>query len=58
MDDVPIEKCTAFETAFNGFMVTNHPEIRKSIAETKDIPGDTEEALRKAIEAFKQSVPY
>ncbi len=58
MDDVPIEKCTAFETAFNGFMVTNHPEIRKSIAETKDIPGDTEEALQKAIEAFKQSVPY
>ena len=58
MDDVPIEKCTAFEAAFNGFMVTNHPEIRKSIAETKDIPGDTEEALQKAIEAFKQSVPY
>ena len=58
MDDVPIEKCMAFETAFNGFMVTNHPEIRKSIAETKDIPGDTEEALQKAIEAFKQSVPY
>ena len=58
MDEVPIEKCAAFESAFLSFMRTNHPEIGKAIDEAKDVPADTEEALKKAIEEFKQTVPY
>ena len=58
MDDVPIEKCGAFEAAFQSFMRTNHPEVAAAIDDTKDIPEDAEEALKKAIDEFKQSVPY
>ena len=58
LDDVSIEKCTAFDAAFIKFMNTNHPEIGKSIQEKKDIVPETEEALKKAIAEFKQSVSY
>ena len=58
LDDVPIEKVGAFEKAFTNFLKTNHPEIGKSITETKDIIPATEEGLKKAIQEFKQSVPY
>ena len=58
MDEVPIEKCAAFESAFHSFMRTNHPEIGKSITDTEDISPENEEALKRAIEEFKQSVPY
>ena len=58
LDDVPIEKVTAFDAAFTEFMRTNHPEILSAIHETEDIADDNEEALKKAIDEFKQSVPY
>src|ERR1019366_10035655 len=49
MSDVPVEKCASFEKAFNNFMKTNHPEIGKSIQDTKDIIPANEDALKKAI---------
>ena len=58
LDDVPIEKVVAFDTAFTGFMSTNHPEIGKAIADTEDLSDETEQALKTAIEEFKQNVPY
>ena len=58
LDDVPVEKCSAFDGAFLSFMRTNHPEIGAAIEESKDIPGDSEEALKTAIADFKQTVPY
>ncbi len=58
LDDVPIEKVTDLDTAFSEFMRTNHPEIGKSITDTEDISPENEEALKRAIEEFKQSVPY
>lgn len=58
LDDVPLAKVAAFETAFHKFMETNHPEIGKSIASTKDLTPETEEALKKAITEFKQSGAY
>ncbi|MCL0101736.1 F0F1 ATP synthase subunit alpha [Dehalococcoidia bacterium] len=58
MDDVPNDKCGSFETAFTNFMHTNHPEIGKAVADTNDIPDDTEAALQKAIDEFKQTTPY
>ncbi len=53
MDDVPISRIRAFEDGFHRYMETAHPEIGRSIMETKDITKETEEALKKAIEEFK-----
>ncbi len=58
LDDVPIEKCTAFDTAFTEFLRTNHPEIRQAIEESGDLSPETEEAIKKAVGEFKESVPY
>jgi len=54
VDDVAIDKVTAFETNFHRFMETNHPEIGKTIASDKQISTEIEEALKAAISEFKQ----
>jgi F-type H+-transporting ATPase subunit alpha len=55
LDDVPVDKVTAFETDLHKFMETNHPEIGKDIASARDISPENEEALKKAIAEFKQA---
>ena len=55
VDDVPIDNVTAFENDLQKFMETSHPEIGKSIASSKDLTPETEEALKKAFVEFKQS---
>jgi len=55
LDDVAIDKVTVFETKFHNFIETSHPEISKSIAETREISAKTEEALKKAISEFKKA---
>ena len=57
LDDVPVEKVRAFETALYGFMDSNHPEIGQEIGEKKILSPELEEKLRAAINEFKQSVP-
>ena len=56
LDDVPVDKATAFETNFHRFMEANHPEIGKKINKDKDISDKTEEALKKALEEFKKGM--
>ena len=58
LDDVPVEKVTAFDAAFVEFMRTNHPEILAAITESNDVPDETGEQLKAAIQEFKDSVPY
>lgn len=58
LDDVPIEKVRPFESAFLRFMEASHPEIGQKIMENKDIDGDTDAALRKAIQEFKVAGSY
>jgi len=58
LDDVPVNSVSSAEHEFYRFMETNHPEIGKAIASEKDLSGDTEEALKKAITEFKQTVSY
>ena len=53
VDDIAVDKVTAFETDFHRFMETNHPEIVKNIASEKDISAETGEALKTAISEFK-----
>jgi len=54
LDDVTVDKVTAFEVDFHKFMEANHPELGKSITKKKEIDAKTEEALKKAILEFKK----
>ena len=54
LGDIEVSKVTAFEADFYRFMETNHAEIGEPIAKTKELSDETEEALKKAIEEFKQ----
>jgi F-type H+-transporting ATPase subunit alpha len=54
VDDVPVDNVTAFEDDLQRYMAASHPEIGKSIADTKDVTPETEEALKNAILEFKR----
>jgi F-type H+-transporting ATPase subunit alpha len=56
LDDVPVDKATAFEANFHRFMEGNHPEIGETINKEKEMSAKTEEALKKAIDEFKQGM--
>jgi F-type H+-transporting ATPase subunit alpha len=58
LDDVEVTKVVDFEEGFHRFMSASHPELLKTIAESKEIDEATEATLTKAIEEFKASVPY
>ena len=58
LDDVPVDKVMVFEGAFHRFMETSHPEIGQRIDTEKQISDETEDALKQAINEFKQQVPY
>ena len=58
LDDVELSRIADFEKGFQGFLEASHPEILKSIVDTKDVTDETAEALTKAGEEFKSSVPY
>ncbi len=58
LDDVPVEKISAFEQGFHRFMETNHPKITQRILTDKEIKPETEEMLKSAISEFKKSVAY
>jgi len=54
MDDIPLDKVTAFEADFHRSMETNYADLSKTIAGTKELSEQNEETLKKAIEEFKQ----
>ncbi len=56
VDEIPVEKINAFQTGFLRFMDANHPDVGRTIAQEKDLTPDTEEALKKAIQEFKQGL--
>ncbi len=58
MDDVPVDKVRAFETAFLRFMDASHPQIGEKILTAKTIDADAEAALKKAIQDFKVAGTY
>lgn len=53
LDDVPLEKIRAFETAFYRFMDASYPQVGQSILNKREIDKETEESLKKAIQEFK-----
>jgi F-type H+-transporting ATPase subunit alpha len=58
LDDVPVDRVRAFEAAFHDYMGSNHPELRRIIAEQKIISDETAQMLDSAIREFKANVPY
>ncbi len=52
LDKVPVDKVRSFESSFLRFLDAGRPEMVKRIEETKDLDGDTEASLKKAIEEF------
>jgi F-type H+-transporting ATPase subunit alpha len=55
LDNIPLAKMREFELGFFQFIEAGHPEVANSIAREKDINAATEEALKGAINEFKQS---
>lgn len=58
LDDIPVDKVAAFESAFYKYMATGHPNVGKRIASDKTISPETEADLKKAVTEFKQSASY
>jgi len=58
LDDVPIDKVRAFETALLRFMDGSHPEVSDKIISTRVIDSDTEAVLKKALQEFKVAGAY
>jgi F-type H+/Na+-transporting ATPase subunit alpha len=56
LDDVPVEKVSAWEAEFHRFMEGEHPEILQTIMREKALSDETIEALKAAIDQFKQTV--
>ena len=55
MDDVPLDRCAAFEEQLLRYVSTTHPDICAAVAEAKDITQDIEPQLTQAITDFKGS---
>jgi F-type H+-transporting ATPase subunit alpha len=58
LDQVPVDKVKSFETSFLRFMDASHPDAGKKIMETKDLDGNTEAELKKAIQEFLAAGAY
>ena len=58
LDDIPLDKVKEAEANFHLFMSSNHPEIGRFIAETKDLSDETAQALRSAIEEWKRTSAF
>ena len=56
--DIPVDKVVTFQNDFLKYMRQLHPEIGQKIAEQQKLDDQLEDALSKAIEEFKETVPY
>ena len=53
MDDIPIDRCGAFEEQLLRTMGDTHPEIAQAIADSGDISDEIETSMTQAINDFK-----
>ena len=58
LDDVPVEKVSAFEQALYQYMDASHPEVGRSIMEAHELSPEREQELEAAIREFKQTASY
>ncbi len=55
LSDVPVERVKEFETEFLSYMEQNHPNVGKSVKETKKLEPEVEEELKTALAEFKKT---
>jgi F-type H+-transporting ATPase subunit alpha len=55
LDDIPIDKCRAFEAQLLEHLRSRHSGIGEKIRDTGKLEDDTIEELKKAVESFKDS---
>jgi F-type H+-transporting ATPase subunit alpha len=53
MDDIPMERCAAFEEQLLRYMGSTHPEVGKAVADSRDVSEETGTRLTQAITEFK-----
>jgi F-type H+-transporting ATPase subunit alpha len=58
LDDVPVAKVLAFETALHSFVKSKYKALMDKIESTKDLSGDDQKALEAAIQDFKATNAY
>ncbi len=54
LDDLPIDRCRAFEEEMYRFMDNAHPAVRQRILEKKTLDDDLKKELTAALQEFKQ----
>jgi len=54
MDDIPLEKVSAFEADFFRFMESGYTDLGKTVAATKQLDANSILTLQKAVTEFKQ----
>ncbi|MFO7579965.1 F0F1 ATP synthase subunit alpha [Nitrosomonas halophila] len=57
-DDVDIKRALAFESALKSHMRSHYQPVMDKIETTKELDGETEQALEAAIQEFKQNGSY
>jgi F-type H+-transporting ATPase subunit alpha len=57
-DDIPLEKMVEAESAFHLFLEGNHKSILDDIRSKREITKETEDQIRQAIKAFRQSSAF
>ena len=58
LDDVPPDQVHGWDEEFLRFVASTYPEVGQRIRETKELDSETEERLREAIAAFKQTTDF
>src|SRR5215208_6493449 len=54
IDDVPVGQVRAWERGFLDYMTANYPQVVDGIRSEKQLSKETEEALKRGIEAYRQ----
>jgi F-type H+-transporting ATPase subunit alpha len=55
LDEYPLEDAKRFIEEFSAYLETRNPEVFSTIRETGDLSDETETALKRALEAFKET---
>ena len=58
LDDVAVNKVPDFATALRGYLASSQPQLLETIERSGELDDTTAEALRGALQTFKDSVPF
>jgi F-type H+-transporting ATPase subunit alpha len=56
LDDVPLSRITEFQNAFFAYVDASAPQVRRAIADKKELPDDLEAQLKQTVTDFKAKV--